>query len=66
MENIKKNLLFNASCVASVVTALTFDTRAGMIGTMIILTQILTIAFLFLYFRQRNKRLADRKTINNS
>ena len=31
MENIKKNLLFNASCVALVVTALTFATRAGMI-----------------------------------
>ncbi len=32
MENIKKSLLFNASCVALVVTALTFATRAGMIG----------------------------------
>jgi fucose permease len=31
MENIKKTLLFNASCVALVVTALTFATRAGMI-----------------------------------
>lgn len=31
MENIKKSLLFNASCVALVVTALTFATRAGMI-----------------------------------
>jgi MFS family permease len=31
MENIKKPLLFNASCVALVVTALTFATRAGMI-----------------------------------
>ena len=31
MENIKKSHLFNASCVALVVTALTFATRAGMI-----------------------------------
>lgn len=31
MENIKKPLLFNASCMALVVTALTFATRAGMI-----------------------------------
>jgi fucose permease len=31
MENIKKSLLFNVSCVALVVTALTFATRAGMI-----------------------------------
>lgn len=31
MENIKKSLLFSASCVALVVTALTFATRAGMI-----------------------------------
>ncbi len=31
MENINKSLLFNASCVALVVTALTFATRAGMI-----------------------------------
>jgi len=31
MENIKKSMLFNASCVALVVTALTFATRAGMI-----------------------------------
>jgi MFS family permease len=31
MENIKKSLLFNASCTALVVTALTFATRAGMI-----------------------------------
>ncbi len=31
MDNIKKPLLFNASCVALVVTALTFATRAGMI-----------------------------------
>jgi len=31
MENIKKSLLFNASCMALVVTALTFATRAGMI-----------------------------------
>jgi len=31
MNNIKKPLLFNASCVALVVTALTFATRAGMI-----------------------------------
>ncbi len=31
MENIKKTLLFNASCTALVVTALTFATRAGMI-----------------------------------
>lgn len=32
MEQIKKSLLFNASCTALVVTALTFATRAGMIG----------------------------------
>lgn len=32
MEHIKKSLLFNASCTALVVTALTFATRAGMIG----------------------------------
>ncbi len=32
MENINKSLLFNASCTALVVTALTFATRAGMIG----------------------------------
>ncbi|MEN8201642.1 MAG: MFS transporter [Bacteroidota bacterium] len=31
MEPIKKSLLFNASCTALVVTALTFATRAGMI-----------------------------------
>lgn len=31
MEKIKKTLLFNASCTALVVTALTFATRAGMI-----------------------------------
>lgn len=31
MGNIKKSLLFNASCTALVVTALTFATRAGMI-----------------------------------
>jgi fucose permease len=31
METIKKSLLFNASCIALVVTALTFSTRAGMI-----------------------------------
>ena len=31
MESIKKSLLFNASCTALVVTALTFATRAGMI-----------------------------------
>jgi len=31
MEKIKKTLLFNASCMALVVTALTFATRAGMI-----------------------------------
>jgi len=31
MEKIKKSLLFNASCTALVVTALTFATRAGMI-----------------------------------
>lgn len=31
MENIKKSLLFNASCTALVVTAITFATRAGMI-----------------------------------
>lgn len=31
METIKKTLLFNASCMALVVTALTFATRAGMI-----------------------------------
>lgn len=31
MININKSLLFNASCVALVVTALTFATRAGMI-----------------------------------
>ena len=31
MESIKKSLLFNASCMALVVTALTFATRAGMI-----------------------------------
>jgi fucose permease len=31
MESIKKTLLFNASCTALVVTALTFSTRAGMI-----------------------------------
>ncbi len=31
MENIKRSLLFNASCTALVVTALTFATRAGMI-----------------------------------
>ena len=31
MENIKKSLLFKASCTALVVTALTFATRAGMI-----------------------------------
>lgn len=31
MENIRKPLLFSASCVALVVTALTFATRAGMI-----------------------------------
>ena len=31
MQNIKKSLLFNASCTALVVTALTFATRAGMI-----------------------------------
>jgi len=31
MENIKKSHLFNASCVALVVTAMTFATRAGMI-----------------------------------
>lgn len=31
METIKKSLLFNASCTALVVTALTFATRAGMI-----------------------------------
>ncbi len=31
MEQIKKSLLFNASCTALVVTALTFATRAGMI-----------------------------------
>jgi fucose permease len=31
MEPIKKRLLFNASCMALVVTALTFATRAGMI-----------------------------------
>ena len=31
MEHIKKSLLFNASCTALVVTALTFATRAGMI-----------------------------------
>lgn len=31
MENINKSLLFNASCTALVVTALTFATRAGMI-----------------------------------
>jgi MFS family permease len=31
MESIKKRLLFNASCTALVVTALTFATRAGMI-----------------------------------
>lgn len=31
MENIKKPLLFGASCIALVVTALTFATRAGMI-----------------------------------
>lgn len=31
MKNIQKSLLFNASCVALVVTALTFATRAGMI-----------------------------------
>lgn len=31
MENIKKSLLFSTSCVALVVTALTFATRAGMI-----------------------------------
>jgi len=31
MENIKKSHLFNASCTALVVTALTFATRAGMI-----------------------------------
>jgi fucose permease len=33
MEQIKKSLLFNASCTALVVTALTFATRAGMIGS---------------------------------
>ncbi len=32
MEKINKSLLFNASCTALVVTALTFATRAGMIG----------------------------------
>ncbi len=32
MENIKKSLLFKASCTALVVTALTFATRAGMIS----------------------------------
>jgi MFS family permease len=31
MKNIRKSHLFNASCVALVVTALTFATRAGMI-----------------------------------
>ncbi len=31
MENIKKSLLFNASCTALVVTAITFATRAGFI-----------------------------------
>jgi len=31
MENVKKSVLFNASCTALVVTALTFATRAGMI-----------------------------------
>lgn len=31
MNTIKKSLLFNASCMALVVTALTFATRAGMI-----------------------------------
>ena len=31
MESIRKTLLFNASCMALVVTALTFSTRAGMI-----------------------------------
>lgn len=31
MDNIKKSLLFKTSCVALVVTALTFATRAGMI-----------------------------------
>ncbi len=31
MEITKKSLLFNASCTALVVTALTFATRAGMI-----------------------------------
>jgi MFS family permease len=31
MEHLKKSLLFNASCTALVVTALTFATRAGMI-----------------------------------
>ncbi len=31
MENVNKSLLFNASCTALVVTALTFATRAGMI-----------------------------------
>ncbi len=31
MESINKSLLFNASCTALVVTALTFATRAGMI-----------------------------------
>jgi fucose permease len=31
METIKKSLLFNASCTALVVTALTFSIRAGMI-----------------------------------
>ena len=31
MEKIKKALLFNASCVALVVTALSFGTRGGFI-----------------------------------
>ncbi len=31
MENVKKNLLFNASCLALVVTALSFGTRGGFI-----------------------------------
>jgi len=31
MENIKKSHLFNASCIALIVTAMTFATRAGMI-----------------------------------
>ena len=32
MDNIKKSLLFNASCTALIVTAITFATRAGFIG----------------------------------